>query len=359
MITYNTTKKRIITRSNKTRKINNKSNISKRHHKLYIDRFSREMFAILFRTMTTPNIMFNNTPKISCTSHTSHYFANNIDHVPKNIIKSGSSSYQGRRKTNEDFHAFKHFEMGSIQMVNDGHIGVQVAEKITSELLLVFDAVNGDPEKMNIFKSYSEINDKINNNKNLSLAGSCSIVTTVVYRPESKQYDVTTINVGDSRAIVGHLGESYGFRMGRDHNLCYADEFERVFVSGGKIGFGGKRVVHKCGSIVGGISVTRAFGDKNYTGIICDPEIHKRSFSDEKPVLAITACDGFFESNNLYTCFTNDSLWTFVNNRINESDKFDLNTIAQEACEEALRMGSCDNLTIIITLNKKENNNEF
>jgi serine/threonine protein phosphatase PrpC len=251
-------------------------------------------------------------------------------------IKSGAASLTGRRPSNEDYHFCQTFDDASVQGVNDGHAGSSTAKHLNDHLIQLSDETKGNFSKINLTKKIPEINAKIKESKVDNGSGSCMIMLNV--KKTTEGLIATAVNLGDSRAIIGVLGGNYE-RLGRDHHP--SDLTEKVIIEerGGFVGWG-KR-------LNGTLAVSRACGDFSFDGVVNDePEVHYAGpFNKDATVIGITACDGFFER----FCFTDQSLWEFVNKKISENPSRDLHEIALEAANEAYNLGSYDNLSIVIT----------
>jgi len=260
----------------------------------------------------------------------------------KKVVKidCGSASLQGYRPTQEDYHFCELFPNGISQGVNDGHAGHQVSEIVNNQLSNLMKSIQGDLDKIDPIEEWQKIDQKLKmvcptSNE----CGSCSIVLNVIHK--NNYFHATAVNFGDSRALIGKLASSSVTRLGRDHHPTTEEEVKKIVQAGG-ICYGGR---------VGGIlAVSRAFGDFSLKGLIKTPEVHKADpIPDSETIIAITACDGFFENCWSHKCFTDKTIWDFVLKKIAENPEKNLDWIAEETAKEALAMGSRDNLTLCIS----------
>jgi len=143
--------------------------------------------------------------------------------------------------------------------------------------------------------------------------GSCCnavFIVPIKSKDDSKIYDVSCVNVGDSRAIIIFDDENDPIQMSNDHKTSYEGEVERIYDCG----------VDIFNARVGGkLAVTRAFGDfefkknpkfsKEKQAVICIPEIKTERIvvKPGKRVVVFHACDGVWD------VLTNSCLSEFIN----------------------------------------------
>jgi len=156
---------------------------------------------------------------------------------------------------------------------------------------------------------------------------------------EENDRDITIINVGDSRCIIGRKNSDFQC-MTTDHKPENKSEEQRIVKAGG---FVAKNRVE------GHLSVSRSIGDSGYKSdkdlpveeqkIIPVPDITHETVSTDDFLLL--CCDGIFE-----TAFTNETATDFIRNYLRNND--DPAFVVSKLVEEALHLGSKDNLTAIL-----------
>jgi len=154
-----------------------------------------------------------------------------------------------------------------------------------------------------------------------------------------------TINLGDSRAILSRDGTVVS--LSTDIKPTNPQEMERIESRGGK--------VSPSGRVLGLIGVSRSIGDiffknKAINGIsdnliISDPMIQKRTLSiaDEFIVLG---CDG------LWDVMTSNEVRNFVAKELQRL-KRNPELVANALAKHAIKIGSSDNVSVIVALIKK------
>jgi serine/threonine protein phosphatase PrpC len=136
-------------------------------------------------------------------------------------------------------------------------------------------------------------------------------------------------NAGDARVVLCHDRQTY--RLSHDHRADDPIEVERITSAGG--------IVVR-GRVMGILAVARSLGDhafKNY--VTAKP--HVKSMNVKAGDFVIVACDGLWDvltDNEAVQIVTN---WRGVGNKKED--------ISQFLVEEALKRGSADNITCIVS----------
>ena len=235
------------------------------------------------------------------------------------ICKKGFAG-PGIKKTNQDnYFIFKYFLNNnnySYIGVCDGHgiLGQDISSYLVNNLpqnlnndLLNQNIKNISSEKLeNISKyidsSFIQTNIKLNTDERIDSTFSGSTCSSLIYSPKK----IITINVGDSRCILGKYNNEKWFPkiLTRDHKPNEPDELDRIISSGGKVeplkdpygNFVGPERVWKKEGDVPGLAMSRSFGDEvgHEVGVIVNPEIKDYEFVNEDKFIVV-ASDGIWE----------------------------------------------------------------
>ena len=257
-----------------------------------------------------------------------------------------SYSLQGKREDNEDTHF--HFQNlnGKMKKKNkinffgvfDGHGGKGVSKFLKKHLPHFFIKKNIQSTNKNIFSKY------ILNTYNLlqqelikthpkisQFSGSTACVCLLKQKKDSS-YELWVINVGDSRCIMCSK-KNEAVQLSFDHKPNVKLEKMRIEALGGNIYFDGYDWRVK------DLSLSRAFGDMEATPYVTHlPFIHKYRVSKSDKFI-ILACDG------LWDVLSNKKAISFVLKLLPHINKLN---IAKLLAEYAIKIGSTDNVTIII-----------
>jgi serine/threonine protein phosphatase PrpC len=266
-----------------------------------------------------------------------------------------SYSIQGKRDSNEDQHFIStnldnsNIELNSINFLSvfDGHGGKLVSkflkEKLPDYFIKKFKKnIFTKPEFFSkyINKVYNLLQDKLKQDhpRAANYCGSTSCITIHFKNKEDKQYYLWILNVGDSRSVLSNK-DGLAVQLSKDHKPNSPDEKKRIEKLGGSIVFDGVDWRVK------DLSLSRAFGDIECTPYVTHlPEIYRYKLSNDDKFI-ILACDGLWDVLN------NQDAIDYIQNLENEKYK---GNYAKALCEYAYKMGSLDNITIIIYfLNKK------
>lgn len=147
-------------------------------------------------------------------------------------------------------------------------------------------------------------------------------------------------HIGDSRAILAS-GNTVTLASS-DHKPDRPDEIERIEKIGGKVvggfPFGVARVANKR---VGGLAVSRAFGDKSYEPyVIQTPEIVTKKL-DRTDSFLILACDGVWDVIN------NQEAVNIINNSLTTAPG-NYKQAARILRNTAFGKGSTDNISVMV-----------
>lgn len=144
-----------------------------------------------------------------------------------------------------------------------------------------------------------------------------------------------TANAGDCRAVLAKRGRA--IELSKDHKPSCDSERLRIEKLGG--------VVYD-GYLNGQLSVARAIGDwhmKGPKGSCCplsaEPELQETMLSEEDEFLII-GCDGLWDVMSSQCAVTIARKELMIHN--------DPNKCSRELVREALKLNTCDNLTVIV-----------
>lgn len=163
---------------------------------------------------------------------------------------------------------------------------------------------------------------------------------------------IATLNVGDSTAficVMNEAGQVITFEPLNPilHNPSTPSEAERIAAAGGVIEEGRIGTVY----MEAWLNLSRTIGDNYYevAGLIHDPDVYFYPvvFPPGGKVFVITACDGLTEAE----CLTKKDLTKLME----ENHHLPVNEIAQLLAKEAIKRGSEDNVSVMVTeLNETE-----
>lgn len=256
-----------------------------------------------------------------------------------------SYSNLGKRESNEDTHEVKLNRDISLFAIYDGHGGDKISKFLKGHLLQYFEDKKIFDD-INKFEKYvSKIFDHMQkqfyvNYKHLSEhCGSTAIICVII------KNIITVINLGDCRAIMANE-YNIANQLSKDHKPDSYEEKKRIKSLGGRI--------YKDGDDwrIKEFSLARSFGDldgKPYISHLPDVFHYKINKNDKCIVLA---CDGLWDvmSNQEVFDFIRENVSTVKNNyasRVHYSKNSDKN-VAKSLSERAIKLGSHDNITIII-----------
>lgn len=181
-------------------------------------------------------------------------------------------------------------------------------------------------------KLYSKIQSKFRKNPtDYESSGTCGIAVLIISN------NCFIVNLGDSRAVIGHLNESnqkVAYQMSIDHKPNRQDEKERIEKNGGFVGlenpntFGPYRVYSK-NDEGPGLAVSRSFGDLfgHTVGISNSPEVSYKML-DEKDMFVVIASDGVWDVMN------SPEVVGFLFDKMNKTPLWNRSRIAEDLVRE-------------------------
>lgn len=257
-------------------------------------------------------------------------------------------SAKGIRTTNEDNLVTKlnnkniNFTRYDILSIFDGHGGSLVSDILSKSLYKFFE--NKIPFKCsfnnyitNLYKCFQQ--KLISKYKFAYNQGSTALIC-LISNTGSKIY-ITTINLGDSRAVLSNK-YNIAIPLSKDHKPTTYMEYNRIIKAGGII-------TQEFGDDprIGNLSVSRSFGDADEKFVSQEPELTNYIINNDN--FLILACDG------LWDVMTNQEVVDFIqynydnckikNNYLETKIE---NNIAYLLSIHAIKKGSTDNVSIII-----------
>jgi len=221
--------------------------------------------------------------------------------------------------------------------VFDGHCGTGASRWCSSNLHTYFDNLTNfnDDNIINIVieadKEFCKREDGHN--------GTTAVIAIIDEPDDDMNREIVIINIGDSRCVIGRQNCDF-LCMTVDHKPENQSEEERIRAAGGFV---------NNNRIEGPFSVSRSLGDSGYKSneelpvhlqkIIPIPDITRETVSSEDFLLL--CCDGIFENG-----LTSETAIDFIRNYLRISD--DPAFVASKLVEEALKLGSKDNLTAVL-----------
>jgi len=174
--------------------------------------------------------------------------------------------------------------------------------------------------------------------------GCCAVVSLL-----TEENHIYVANLGDSRCVL--YKQDKAIALSRDHKPYLEDEKKRIETAGHEVVkdtelVNGKRIVSY--RVDGVTAVSRSIGDYDYKdnfqsgpedqAVTCCPEIMEGTV--EMGNFFILACDG------LWDVMSNEDVGQFI--REHREKEQDLNKVANNLANEAIKKGSEDNITIVI-----------
>jgi serine/threonine protein phosphatase PrpC len=248
--------------------------------------------------------------------------------------------------------------------VFDGHGGSDISKKLCKILPeyfykqnIISDNIPKPTHKYNqyIISTFNEIQNIFNNIEKKSTNQGSTVCICIIYLYNNKKY-ITTFWVGDSRAIACNQN-LIAVSLTLDHKPDNILEKRRIESLGGIITYE-KHDVPRINNI---IAVSRSLGD-----------FDQKKFVDHIPEILHNICNYKFivvATDGLWDVMSNQMVIDFIINEIltnpvilinNHNNKSELN-IAYKLAQYAIKLGSNDNITIIIYFieNKIDNYNIY
>jgi serine/threonine protein phosphatase PrpC len=164
---------------------------------------------------------------------------------------------------------------------------------------------------------------------------------------------IVVANVGDSRAVLCRDGRAMD--LTRDHKPDDDDERRRIEGYGGTVDWCGDvddvtgRPIHGAGvyRINGNLALSRSIGDRAERPCVSGtPDVFHHVIREDDDSFALLATDGLFDvmSSAEAVSFVNDLL-----GRTPPEDRHGIRRdVARHLVEEAIRRGTCDNVTVLV-----------
>lgn len=260
------------------------------------------------------------------------------------MIRSGSCAEKGPKEYMEDEHIcidslLEHFDrtegfpsLGAFYGVFDGHGGTDAACYVRKNILKF---IIEDPQfpgclKKAIRNAYLKADQAFAENSTVDVSSGTTALTTLVFGRM-----LVVANAGDCRAVLGKRGRA--LELSNDHKPNSIPERHRIEQLGG--------VIYD-GYLNGQLSVSRALGDwhmKGPKGTACslsgEPELQEIFLMEDDEFL-IMGCDGLWDVMSSQCAVTIARKELMIHN--------DPERCSRELVREALKRGTCDNLTVIV-----------
>jgi serine/threonine protein phosphatase PrpC len=265
---------------------------------------------------------------------------------------------KGHRSEMEDEHVLEKYKIGNfhvdIYAVFDGHGGAMASKTLKNQLptfilqkLQSLDLKNSSLIQQILRLAFVEYDEILYQNRQLiGTSGSTAIVSLAIYPDDKSYYDVYLINVGDSRGLIVD-GNAKILLQSIDHKPSSKFEYDRIIRSGGTV----KNIdTHRVNNR---LSVSRAFGDFSessglkvrggkYLGVNSpvspEPDIYHLRVNSEIVIYVILACDG------LWDVLSNEDAVNIV-----LSSNLEMNQKCQKLINTALKYGSRDNISVLVS----------
>lgn len=265
-------------------------------------------------------------------------------HEPVEVRKNGVGypvsywSERGGRPYQEDrYQAIRggDDEATSLYGVFDGHGGSRAAQYCKEHLL---QHASKDPRLLKVdpkevltnafFRTDAEFSALA---RQFGFNDGTTAVAALVSAVEGGGRRIHVANAGDSRAVlVQRGGRAVG--MSVDHKPNREDEMARIKKLGGKVVHWGQWRVN------GVLAVSRAIGDVSLQPYVtCEPELYERDVAGGTDEFLVLASDGIFD------VLQNDDVARLV-----DVAKSDFVNLARILCNEAIILGSSDNVTAVV-----------
>ena len=242
-------------------------------------------------------------------------------------------------------------------MVCDGHGGGDISKEVANMLPAYFyknamidDNLPKPTQKYNdyILATFDKVHNELNAKHSKSTAQGTTVCMCLIYEFKNKKF-ITSIWAGDSRAVACDQ-----YLMARalslDHKPDAPKEYYRIIKAGGKV----ETEAGGIPRVNGVLAVARSIGDfDNKIGVEHKPDILHMHCEHKFIVLA---SDGLWDvmNNQQVVDFVVMEMFRQANRaetetfQIQNKTKKDKTNIANMLADEAIRLGSDDNITIII-----------
>ena len=259
----------------------------------------------------------------------------------------GSVEMRGRRDQMEDAHCIKmsldNFPDTSLIGLFDGHGGAAVSLNLARELPSLIGGLD--------HLSDSCLEDALIafDQQQCEYEDMGSTCICVLVRPDPTGFELTAINIGDSRAILIHA-DGTCTPLSHDHKPDDLKESERIEKAGGVV-----MEVGGCSRVDGFLAVSRAIGDWSFKQTSTPPSEQKvcavpdivRMHAKASDKLLLM-CDGVVEK------LTNDDVAAYVHKKLTNDGVAKLNPapaqVAGELVLHSYECGSTDNHSAILVM---------
>lgn len=239
-----------------------------------------------------------------------------------------SISLKGRRDANQDTYNIIKSKNKKFIGLYDGHGDNSYVSKFLSKTIpKIFVNLKYPLTKTFVSKMFLKINEilKKKHIKQSSGSGSTCLIVCNYF------YHLQIFNTGDSRCVLCNY-QNIAIPLTKDHKPNDFDELKRIEGLGGKIHW------DKTEYRIGLLAVSRSFGDFDSKYITCIPDLYKYKINKNDKFF-IVACDG------LWDVMSNQDAVNLILHFYNANKKIN---IAKKLAEHAIKLGSADNITIII-----------
>lgn len=216
----------------------------------------------------------------------------------------------------------------SLYGVFDGHGGYRAAQYCKEYLLncIANDSDFAENPTKAIFRSFHKVDSEFSAKAKIQMLTDGSTATVAIIHDKT----VYVGNAGDSRGIIVQKGGKVK-EMSLDHRPDRKDEELRIRKLGGTVIHWGRWRVE------GILAVSRSIGDVTLQPFItCEPEIIEKQLDGEDEYLVLAS----------------DGLWDVMENsevaKLVLKWKNDFINIGKKLCNEAIIMGSTDNVTALV-----------
>lgn len=224
--------------------------------------------------------------------------------------------------------------------VYDGHGGTAASAFLVEKMADAVGALADPTSPQELTKACLDIDAEFLQSQ-LRVHGSTCVFSVVTPLENKKgQYQITTANIGDSRALLVRAdGKVEALTV--DHKPTTSTEMERIAKAGGSV---------LNARVDGNLALSRAIGDYGYKNnrslgpseqkVIACPEVTSVVASEGDFLLI--CCDGLFEQ------MTSDQVGAFVKDRLEDTKYQDLGAVLADLLDFSVRQGSKDNMSALV-----------
>lgn len=234
------------------------------------------------------------------------------------------------RETQEDAHMI--IQKGNTHMwgVFDGHGGATVSAYLKEYIPKALSKRPFPMTESKLVRLFDKVQERLVAKHSRAVEYQGSTCACIVKSAEH----FTVINVGDSRIVM--CVDEKAVPLTIDHKPNHPAERKRIEDLGGE-----SKISKDMGDDwrVVNLSVSRSFGDLDAVPYVTHTPDVKLIPITGKEKFIIVACDG------LWDVFSNEGAVKFVNDHLKYKDK-----IASLLAKEAIKLGSTDNVTVIVIL---------